>query len=126
MQGRGVRSGCRSRRYRSLPLRDLPQDSRVGLFIRQQRAADKFRWTRGKELLSSYESSSGKFRLFCSRCGSHIVAERTNRDTVLLRLGCLDTPILERPKLHMWRSESASWFDPKDQLPEFPEAPPQN
>jgi len=42
-----------------------------------------------------------------------------------LRLGCLDTPILERPKLHMWRSESASWFDPKDQLPEFPEAPPQ-
>jgi len=87
---------------------------------------DKFRWTRGKELLSSYESSSGKFRHFCSRCGSHIVAERTNRDTVLLRLGCLDTPILERPKLHMWRSESASWFDPKDQLPEFPEAPPRN
>jgi hypothetical protein len=86
---------------------------------------EKFRWVRGKEHLSSYESSPGKFRHFCSRCGSHIVAERTNRDTVLLRLGCLDTVISERPKLHIWRSEGASWFDPKDQLPEFPEWPPQ-
>lgn len=82
---------------------------------------EKFRWTKGEELLTGYESSSGKFRRFCSKCGSHIVAERVDQEKVMLRLGCLDTPIAERPKAHIWRSDAASWFDPKDQLPEFPE-----
>jgi len=82
-----------------------------------------FRWLRGEELLSSFESSPGKLRRFCTRCGSHIVADRPNQPNVLLRLGCLDTPITDRPKLHMWRSEAASWYDPGDVLAEFPEAP---
>ncbi len=80
-----------------------------------------FRWTRGADRLSAYESSPGKTRYFCARCGSHIMAERTDRDTVLLRLGCLDTPIADVPVLHIWRSECASWYDPKVVLPELPE-----
>jgi hypothetical protein len=84
---------------------------------------ERFYWTRGEDLLSSFESAPGKFRRFCSTCGSHIFAERIGQLTVMLRLGCLDTPIIDRPKLHMWRSDGATWFDPKDQLPEFPEAP---
>jgi hypothetical protein len=84
---------------------------------------ESFRWLRGEELLSSFESSPGKLRRFCTRCGSHIVADRPNQPNVLLRLGCLDTPITDRPKLHMWRSEAASWYDPGDVLAEFPKAP---
>ncbi len=80
---------------------------------------DKFRWTRGEERLASFESSPGKFRRFSSRCGSHILAERAGQQTVILRLGCLDTPVTDRAKAHIWRSEGASWFDPKDQLPEL-------
>lgn len=76
-----------------------------------------------RRLLSSFESSPGKLRRFCTRCGSHIVADRPNQPNVLLRLGCLDTPVTDRPKPHMWRSEAASWYDPGDVLPEFPEAP---
>jgi len=38
-----------------------------------------------------------------------------------LRLGCVHTLITDRPKAHIWRSQGASWFDPKDQLPELPE-----
>jgi hypothetical protein len=82
---------------------------------------DRFRWTKGREILSSFESSPGKVRHFCSKCGSHIVAERTARDTVLLRLGCLDSTVPERAAIHIWRSDGASWYDPKDQLPEFAE-----
>ena len=78
-----------------------------------------FRWVRGEDLLSSYESSPGKFRRFCSRCGSHVIAERANQPNVLLRLGCLDTPMLDRAKAHIWRSDGATWFDPKDVAPEF-------
>jgi len=87
-------------------------------------ARERFRWLRGEDLLSSFESSPGKFRRFCSRCGSHIVAERPAQPNVLLRLGCLDTPITDRPKEHIWRSDGATWFDPKDQLPEWAEFPP--
>jgi hypothetical protein len=82
---------------------------------------DRFRWTKGEDLLRGFESSPGKQRYFCSNCGSHIVAERDGTGKVLLRLGCLDTPITDKPKLHIWRSEGASWFDPKDQVPEWPE-----
>jgi hypothetical protein len=82
---------------------------------------DKFRWTRGEDLLAAFESSLGKFRRFCSRCGSHILAERVAQPVVLLRLGCLDTPIGERPQIHIWRSDAASWYDPKMQHPEMPQ-----
>jgi hypothetical protein len=85
---------------------------------------ERFRFVRGEELLNSFESSPGKFRKFCSRCGSHIVAERTGQPTLLLRLGCLDTPIEPRPGAHIWRSDAASWYDPKVELPEFPQSPP--
>jgi hypothetical protein len=82
---------------------------------------DRFRWIKGEHLLKGFESSPGKTRYFCTQCGSHIVAERLATGTILLRMGCLDTVIEARPKLHIWRSEAASWYDPKDPLPEWPE-----
>jgi hypothetical protein len=107
-----------------LPLPHLPQDTWIGLFDRHQRPRDRFRWIRGEGLLRGFESSPGKTRYFCTQCGSHIVAAREGKDTILLRMGCLDAPIAERPKVHIWRSDGASWFDPKDQLPEWPEGAP--
>jgi hypothetical protein len=82
---------------------------------------EKFRWTRGEDVLSAYQSSPGKFRRFCSRCGSHIMAERVAQPVVLLRLGCLDTTLGERPQMHIWRSDAASWYDPTVAWPEKPE-----
>ena len=80
-----------------------------------------FRWIKGEELLASFESSPGKHRRFCSKCGSHVVAERTDQPNMLLRLGCLDTFISDKARAHIWRSDAASWFDPKDQTAEFPQ-----
>ena len=80
---------------------------------------ESFRWTRGAELLGAIESSPGKVRRFCSRCGSHIVAERAAQPTVMLRLSCLDTPVSGVPQIHIWRSDAASWYDPGAQLPEM-------
>jgi hypothetical protein len=84
----------------------------------------QFRWTAGEELLSAFESSPGKFRRFCSRCGSHLFAEREGHNAVMLRLGCLDTPIPPRSVGHIWRSDGASWFDPSLRLREYPEGYP--
>jgi len=83
-----------------------------------------FRWARGEDVLRGSESSSGKTRHFCTRCGSQIMAERAGQPNVLLRLGCLDTPVSDTPKMHFWRSNGASWYDPKLQLPELPEGAP--
>jgi hypothetical protein len=82
---------------------------------------DRFRWTKGESLLRAFESSPGKNRYFCTQCGSHIVAGRDGAGTILLRMGCLDTDIAERPVVHIWRSDAASWYDPKELLPEWPE-----
>jgi hypothetical protein len=82
---------------------------------------EKFRWSRGADRLGAIESSPGKFRRFCTQCGSHIMAERVAQPVVLLRLGCLDTPVTDRPQIHIWRSDGAPWYDPRLQLPEKPE-----
>ena len=85
---------------------------------------DSFRWTRGRELLGAFESSPGKFRRFCTRCGSHLMAERNAQPVVMLRLGCLDTPIgpgAADRQVHIWRSEGACWYDPKAAFAELPQ-----
>lgn len=81
---------------------------------------EAFRWTAGENLLGGFESSLGKVRRFCTRCGSQLVAERVGHPTVMLRLGCLDTPVVGRPVGHIWRSDGASWYDPVVRLEEYP------
>lgn len=80
---------------------------------------EKFRWLRGVDVINAFESSPGKFRHFCSRCGSHVMAERTGQPVVLLRLGCLDSAARDIPQVHIWRSDAASWYDPKEIWPEL-------
>lgn len=82
---------------------------------------ERFQWVRGEDVLGAFESSPGKFRRFCTSCGSHIMAERPDQPVVLLRLGCLDTELDVKPAVHIWRSDGASWYNPKDEVPELPE-----
>jgi hypothetical protein len=49
------------------------------------------------------------------------MAERVAEPVVLLRLGCLDTNVTDRPQIHIWRSDGASWFDPKVLAEELPQ-----
>jgi len=83
-----------------------------------------FRWTRGEDLIKAFESSPGKLRWFCSNCGSQLIAERLERDSVMLRLGCLDTPASGGRQWHIWRSDGASWYDPHAEFDEAPEGAP--
>jgi hypothetical protein len=86
---------------------------------------DRFRFVQGESLLTSYESSPGKIRAFCSRCGSPVLSRRTDRPGVVrLRLGLLDTPLEQRPTGHIYASSKAPWFDIHDDLPQHPEREP--
>lgn len=80
-----------------------------------------FRWVRGEDRLTGYESSPGKLRRFCRTCGSQIVAERADSANVMLRLGCLDTPLRAERQCHIWRSDACAWYDLDAKWPELPE-----
>ncbi len=77
------------------------------------------RFTAGEDLLASYESSPGKHRVFCSRCGSPVVS-RSDDDpgTLRIRLGTIDGDPGARPAVHGWTSGKAVWERlPDDGLP---------
>ena len=69
-----------------------------------------FKWSRGKESLGHFESTRGKVRHFCTKCGSHLMAEWTDQSEVILRLGCLDTDPEARPSAHIWTSHRVPWL----------------
>jgi hypothetical protein len=79
-----------------------------------------FRWTRGESLLSKFESSPGKWRWFCSRCGSQLISTReSNTDSVLLRAGCIDSGVSAQGVAHCWVGAKAPWHTITDELPQF-------
>lgn len=81
----------------------------------------------GAEELREFESSPGKLRVFCSRCGSPIYAYlRASADVIRIRLGSLDTPFTKSPKVHTWVSDKAPWEPLEDNLPQFPEWAPKS
>jgi len=71
-------------------------------------------------LLKEFESSPGKFRAFCSHCGSPLFAYLCKSpDTVRVRLGSLDTPFAEHPKAHTFTSDKALWERIDEHTPQF-------
>ncbi len=81
-----------------------------------------FRLTKGAEILSSYESSPGKVRVFCKVCGSPIYSKRTDLPDVLrVRAGTIDGDLRTKPVAHFYYASKANWFEVNDDLPKFPE-----
>ena len=88
---------------------------------------DDFVLLSGSEALRQFESSPGKFRVFCSTCGSPIYAFVAATPEVLrIRLGTLDTPFSKEPKAHTFVSERAPWAPIEDKIPQFPEWAPRD
>ena len=83
------------------------------------------RFSSGAAAVVEYESSPGKFRAFCGRCGSPMYS-RTDAEpeTLRIRLGTLDQDPGGRPRLHVWTSEKAAWFDIPDDVTQIPAIPP--
>lgn len=83
----------------------------------------------GGDTLREFESSPGKRRAFCARCGSPIYAylDRT-RDVLRIRLGSLDTPLDRYARAHTFISDKASWenIEAFSGLPQFPEWAPKD
>jgi hypothetical protein len=74
----------------------------------------------GAEWVREYESSPGKYRAFCGRCGSPLYSRRDAEPELRrVRLGTLDGDPERRPLAHFWVGSKAPWFEITDSLPQL-------
>lgn len=76
----------------------------------------------GESLLSAFESSPGKQRVFCSRCGSPVYSRRSDLPGVVrLRAGLINEPLRNGPVAHFYTASKCNWWPIEDELPRFAE-----
>jgi len=83
-----------------------------------------FTITNGETALKTYRSEAGVCRVFCSHCGSPMMAYRENDpDTLRLRIGTLDTPLPTQVSAHIFVASKADWHEIHDEAPQYAERP---
>ena len=78
-----------------------------------------FHWITGEEKFSQFKCSPGKFRYFCSRCRTHLIAERSEHPHPILRVATLDDNPGVRPCFHIWTSHAAAWLEEGSNTPDL-------
>lgn len=79
-----------------------------------------FRILGGSEALKEFESSPGKYRVFCGNCGSPIYVRMAAAPDILrIRLGSLDTPFAGKARAHIFVAGKALWDVIADQVPQY-------
>jgi hypothetical protein len=82
--------------------------------------ASAFRFVRGENLLSSFESSPGKQRLFCSCCGSPVLSRRLSLpEVVRVRVGLINEPLQVGIAWHAYTESKANWWPIADEAPQY-------
>ncbi len=85
-------------------------------------ATADFNISQGIDRLASFESSPGKNRYFCSRCGSPIYSQFDDKpDVVYVRIGTIDDDAGLRPDIHIHVASKAPWYEIFDSLPQLQE-----
>ncbi|MEB3767031.1 GFA family protein [Acinetobacter sp. MD2] len=83
-----------------------------------------FKIVQGEDLLKKYQSAPTIQRCFCAECGSPILSIRQEMPEIYrLRVGTLDTPLMQKPVMHIFTADKAEWHDICDHLPQFAERP---
>ncbi len=80
-----------------------------------------FRWLKGKDLISKFESSQGKTRFFCSKCGTHLVKEKLDSSVLVLRVATLDEDPKKIPEFRIWASHEVPWLNYTAEIPTYDE-----
>jgi hypothetical protein len=85
-------------------------------------ATSAFLFVSGEQLLRSYESSPGKQRLFCSKCGSPVLSRRQALPGVVrVRVGLINELLKVRPASHAYTGSKCNWWPIEDGLPQYKE-----
>lgn len=81
---------------------------------------EHFHLTQGEDLLTRYRSSPDKDRVFCSRCGSPLFADRFSNPHIALRVTTLHQDPGSRPVQHIWLQDDCPWTTDDPTLPRYP------
>ena len=80
----------------------------------------RMEWLAGADQIKEYASSPGKYRGFCSRCGSQLYSRVDAIPAILrLRVGALEQPLGKRAAQHVHVASKSDWFEITDSLPQF-------
>ena len=83
-----------------------------------------FKIVQGEHLLKKYQSTATTQRCFCGECGSPIISVKEETpDLYRLRIGTLDTPLTQKPTMHIFAASKAEWDEICDELPQYAERP---
>ncbi len=83
-----------------------------------------FKFIQGEQLLKKFQSSATIQRCFCGECSSAIMSIRTETpDYYRLRLGTLDTPVSNKPVMHIFVADKAEWDNICDDVPQYDQRP---
>jgi hypothetical protein len=86
---------------------------------------DRLTFLSGEQALVLFESSPGKTRAFCGRCGSPLFSRTTAKPGVVrLRAGTLDAPSGARLGFHIFADSHADWWEIGDDRPRYAERAP--
>lgn len=78
-----------------------------------------------KATLTYYESNVGKRKYFCSACGAPIYSSNSAKPSkVRIRLGAIDSDIIERPISHNFVTSKGNWEELEAKLPMYDEHEP--
>ncbi|MDD1794487.1 GFA family protein [Enterovibrio makurazakiensis] len=82
---------------------------------------EDFRWLKGEDKLSQFESSPGKLRKFCSVCGSQLISTKEGMPVHVLRVASLDDDPQQTPAFRIWKSDEVSWLGYEHDMPQYEE-----
>ena len=79
-----------------------------------------FKLVKGNNDLTEHKLSDTQTRFFCKHCGSPIKSENTKvPEKVRVRLGTIDSDILEKPQAHIFIASKANWDNICDEAPQY-------
>jgi hypothetical protein len=87
-------------------------------------SADEFRYLKGRDLITLYETSPGNYRGFCRVCGSSVPLVPPGAVDACIPAGLLDGDLGDPPVLHCFVGSKVPWWEITDQHPIFEDWPP--
>ena len=82
-----------------------------------------FKIVQGEHLVKKF-AVTGVYRWFCGECGSPLISSRDAQPELYrLRIGTLDSPLQQKPSMHIFAASKAERDCITDDLPQYIERP---
>ncbi|HLV78322.1 MAG TPA: GFA family protein [Marinobacter sp.] len=78
----------------------------------------RLRYLGGEDRISEFATTPGRYRAFCSRCGTQLYSRVDAIPGILrLRAGVINEPLGSKTIQHVYVGSKSDWFEITDQLP---------